>query len=126
MFNLLHVRQILVLSFLRNSEVVITNKPTDLFIVDVRGETPRQLVSRDASFSPDGEWIVYSSDEDELDLANIFVIPVAGGDSIKVTDWAGYDGAPSWLPDGNCIVFESYAGDPDDSPGTTLWLFDAP
>jgi TolB protein len=80
----------------------------------------------DASFSPDGDWIVYSSDEGELDLANIFIIPTVGGDSERVTEWAGYDGAPSWSPDGSRIAFESYAGDPDDSPGTTLWVVDAP
>lgn len=80
----------------------------------------------DASFSPDGQWIVYSSDEDELDLANIFIIPITGGDSVRVTNWDGYDGAPSWSPDGSRIAFESYPGDPDDSSGTTLWVVDAP
>ena len=80
----------------------------------------------DASFSPDGDWIVYSSDEGELDLANIFVIPAVGGDSIRVTEWAGYDGAPSWSPDGAKIAFESYPGDPDGCPGTTIWIVDAP
>jgi TolB protein len=80
----------------------------------------------DASFSPDGEWIVYSSDEGELDLANIFVVPTGGGTSQRVTDWDGYDGAPSWSPDGSKIVFESYPGDPDESEGTTIRMIDSP
>jgi TolB protein len=80
----------------------------------------------DASFSPDGDWIVYSSDEGGLDLANLFVIPTVGGESIRITEWDGYDGAPSWSPDGSKIAFESYDGDPDDSPGTRIFVIEAP
>ncbi len=60
------------------------------------------------------------------ELANLFVVAVAGGASTRVTHWAGYDGAPAWSPDGLELAFESYAGDPDESPGTTLCLIDAP
>lgn len=79
----------------------------------------------DASFSPDGLHIVYSSDTGGLDLARLHVIPSAGGTPIAITDTDAYDGAPSWGPTG-VIVFESYSGDPDDSPGTVLFLIDAP
>jgi TolB protein len=80
----------------------------------------------DASFSPDGRWIVYSSNEFELEFANLFIVPVSGGDAVRLTHYEGYDGAPSWSPDGNKIAFESYPGDPDDSSGTTLWIIDVP
>lgn len=80
----------------------------------------------DPSFSPDGQFVVYSSDEGGLDFANLFVISVDGGESTRVTSFDGYDGAPSWSPDGSQIVFESFPGDPDDSSGTTLWIIDAP
>jgi TolB protein len=80
----------------------------------------------DASFSPDGEWIVYSANQGGLEFANLFMTPVAGGPSIRVTHYPGYDGAPSWSPDGQTIVFESYPADPDDGPGTTLWMIDVP
>lgn len=103
----------------------------DIFVMNDDGTGVEQVTDgpgdkTDASFSPDGDWIVYSSDEGELDLANIFVIPVTGGDSVQVTDWDGYDGAPSWSSDGSQIAFESYPGDPDECPGTTLWIIDAP
>ncbi|MFH2008602.1 MAG: hypothetical protein ABI333_18590 [bacterium] len=78
----------------------------------------------DASFSPDGRHIVYSSSAG-LAYANIFVISVDGGSPVRVTDYDGYDGAPSWSTPGR-IVFESFPGDPDDSAGTTLWVIDAP
>ncbi len=81
----------------------------------------------DPSFSPDGSRIVYSSNETGgAGIANIFVVPAAGGASTRVTRFSGYDGAPSWSPDGAKIAFESSSGDPDGSAGTTLWVIAAP
>ncbi len=103
----------------------------DIWVMNDDGSNAEKVTTgggdkTDASFSPDGDWIVYSSDENELDLANIFIIPTTGGESIQITEWDGYDGAPSWSPDGSKIIFESYPGDPDDSEGTTLWIIDVP
>jgi len=80
----------------------------------------------DATFSPNGVWIVYSSNNETLDYANIFIKNLTTGQLIQVTDYAnGYDGAPSWGTN-NKIVFESTVGEPDTSPGSTLWTIDAP
>ena len=102
----------------------------DLWVMDEDGSAFGKVTTgsgdkTDASFSPDGQWIVYSSDAGELTLANIFVVSIDGGDPIRVTHWDGYDGAPSWAST-NQIAFESYFGDPDDSTGTTLWVIDVP
>jgi TolB protein len=103
----------------------------DIWIMNSDGTNHRKVTSgsgdkTDASFSPDGQWIVYSSNEFGLGFANLYIAPVSGGIAIKLTHYEGYDGAPSWSPDGKKIVFESYPGDPDDSLGTTLWIIDVP
>jgi len=109
----------------------VENGQWDLWVMNADGSNLHQITTgtgdkTDASFSSDGEWIVYSSDEGELEFANLFIIPVSGGASIRVTDYSGYAGAPSWSPDGSQIAFEASPGDPDDSAGTTLWLVDVP
>lgn len=78
----------------------------------------------DASFSPDGRMIVYSSGVAGTDYANLFIAPVAGGPAVRLTRFRGYDGAPSWSPDGKRVIFESFPGDPDGSEGSTLFMID--
>lgn len=86
----------------------------DLFTMNSDGTGIQQVTTNlgsdtDASWSPDGQWIVYSTDHGGLDVPNIFVIPAAGGDPIRVTTTAVHeDAAPSWSPDGQWIVFESH------------------
>ncbi len=60
----------------------------------------------DASFSPDGTHIVYSSDHGGLLTANLFMIATTGGTPVRITNSDAYDGAPSWSADGR-IAFES-------------------
>lgn len=103
----------------------------DLRLTDPQGAQHQALTAgpgdkTDASFSPDGRWVVYSSTEHGEDTANLFIVPVAGGDSVRLTYFAGYDGAPSWSPDGRQIAFESYVGDGDDGMSTSIWTIAAP
>ncbi|MEO6190954.1 MAG: hypothetical protein ABIO44_11915 [Saprospiraceae bacterium] len=88
----------------------------------------------DASFSPDGKYIVYSSNQGGEKIANIYIISVSGGVSKRVTNYEGYDGAPSWSADGKKIIFESSSNEldkpslwaPYDSRGTSIWIIDSP
>ncbi|MBN1597019.1 MAG: PD40 domain-containing protein [Bacteroidales bacterium] len=77
----------------------------------------------DACFTSDGAYIIYSSDAD-LEYANIYRISVNGGTPVRLTNYDGYDGAPSISSDGSKLVFESYGGDPDDSDGTKIWMLE--
>ncbi len=103
----------------------------DLWTMTPSGSNHRKITTgpgdkTDASFSPDGKWIVYSSDEGKLDYANLFIIPSGGGEPVRLTTHSGYDGAPSWSPDGRRIAFESAPGDPEESNGTSLWQIAVP
>ncbi len=98
----------------------------DIWLMAPDGTGQRQLTTgegdkTDASFSPDGKWIVYSADEGELEFANLFILATDGGQPIRLTTFDGYDGAPSWSSDGRYISFESAADDPDEAGATTLW-----
>ncbi|MCX6334681.1 MAG: hypothetical protein NT092_10315 [Bacteroidia bacterium] len=58
----------------------------------------------------------------DLEFANIYKVLIEGGSPERLTNYEGYDGAPSVSSDGNKLVFESYGGDPDDSDGTCIWI----
>ena len=77
----------------------------------------------DASFSGDGQFIVFSSDFD-VDIANIYKITSDGNELTKLTNFAGYDGAVSISSDNSKLVFESINDDPDECSGTKIVLLD--
>lgn len=102
----------------------------DIYTMDPDGDDIQQVTTSpasdtDAAWSPDGRWIVYSSDDGGLETPSLFIIHIDGGQSLQVTDdEQHYDGAPSWSPDGAWIAFESHVGE-DDVP-TQLWMIAAP
>ena len=79
----------------------------------------------DAVFSNDGQSIIYSGENENVVLSNIYSISSDGRDlAQRITNYDGYDGAPSISGDGLTIVFESVSGDPDISAGTAIWMID--
>jgi len=98
----------------------------DIYIIHPDGSNIRKITisdssDTDASFSPDGKWIVYSSDYGSLEMPNIFVISTSGGTPIRITNSVtNEDGAPSWSPNGKWIAFESHQGSDEEKPAT-LW-----
>jgi len=103
----------------------------DIFTIRPDGSGLRRVTASpssdtDASFSPDGRWIVFSSDFGGLPVPNLFVVPVTGGMPVRVTrNDTNEDGAPSFSPDGRWIAFESHPGQDEDTP-SSLWRIEAP
>ena len=88
------------------------NDQWDLWIYEIRSRKHRKLTAgagdkTDATFSPDGGFVVYSADSADSPYANLYAIPVSGGRPVQITTAGVYDGAPSWSPDGKLIVFET-------------------
>jgi TolB protein len=94
-------------------------KSDDLWQIAPDGSDIQAVITAPSSDtgSPDGRWIVFSSDYGGLSVPNIFVIPVSGGQPAQVTfSDVDADSAPSWSPDGEWIAFESRLDGAEDTP----------
>lgn len=83
----------------------------DIFVANPDGSGLRQLTDEpgydaEATLSPDGSRIVFTSDRDgDLD---IYVMDFDGSDVVRLTDQPGYDGGPFFSPDGTNIVYRAH------------------
>lgn len=83
----------------------------DIFVADVDGSNLRQLTTEpgydaEATFSPTGDRIVFTSDRDgDLEL---YSMAPDGSDVRRLTDRIGYDGGAFYSPDGTKIVWRAH------------------
>jgi dipeptidyl aminopeptidase/acylaminoacyl peptidase len=88
---------------------------TDLVLVDVATKAQRVLTFGRRSvgsprWSPDGTHLAYTASVDGR--AQIFVLPLAGGDSRQVTRAATGVQTFSWRPDGQAIAYHAFDEEP--------------
>lgn len=89
----------------------------DVFVADTSGALVAQLTDvegydAEATFSPTGERIVFTSDRDgDLDL---YSMAPDGSDVRRLTDRPGYDGGAFYSPDGGRIVWRAHYPDTDE------------
>ena len=57
-------------------------------------------------WSPDGEWLAFTSKRDTKS-AQIWLLPTRGGEARQVTDLENDVSSPSWAPDSRRLVFTS-------------------
>ena len=85
--------------------------PFDLFTSNLDGSDRRRLTSfgvytAEATLSPDGRTIVFTSLKDgDLD---IYTMHVDGSNLRRITSTPGYDGGPFFSPDGKQIVYRAW------------------
>ena len=110
----------------------------DIYTIAPDGSGLRAVVNSgkgeasDASFTPDGRYIVYSGDGNgSLDNSGLWAFPSAGSPGsvppIRIgATRMSYDGAPSVSRDGKWVAFETFNGDPDGSAGTRIEILAMP
>ncbi len=86
---------------------------SDLWIAPTDGSAaPRKLTftrggESGATFSPDGKWLAFSAKRDGDDAAQIYLLPLEGGEAKRVTSISTGAESPRFRPDGKAILFES-------------------
>src|SRR5579864_3348008 len=99
-----------------------TKSSSDLWIVPTDGSAPpRRLTSTKAAesgaaFSPDSTRLAFSTHREGDEVDQIYVLPLNGGEALRVTSISTAASQPKWRPDGKAILFESrvYPGAMDD------------
>ncbi len=87
----------------------------DVFVANTDGSNLRQLTTEDgydaeATFSPAGDRIVFTSTRDgDLDL---YSMAPDGSDVRRLTDRPGYDGGAFFSPDGSQIIWRAHYPEP--------------
>ena len=87
---------------------------SELMIAGADGSNPRKLVpgteiDYNASFSHDGQWVVFTSDRSGS--ADIFRVRVDGRDLERLTDSRAFDDQAALSPDNRALAFVSSRGD---------------
>src|SRR5499433_4318953 len=95
----------------------------DLFIAKADGTSERKLLSNsgfdyNASFSPDGKWIVFTSERNGS--ADIYRVHVDGSGLERLTDDPAYDDQAALSPDGKQLAFVSSRG----TGSADIWVLD--
>ncbi len=82
----------------------------DIFMADLDGKIVKQLThskgyDAEATLSPDGNQMIYTSDKDgDIDL---YIMNLSTGAEKKITDMLGYDGGAWFSPDGTKIIWRA-------------------
>ncbi|MGB7729982.1 MAG: S9 family peptidase [Candidatus Acidiferrum sp.] len=82
----------------------------------------------DFNFSPDSKEICYTAVTDKVEAistnGDLFTVPVAGGESKRITTQPGFDGNPVYSPDGRYIAYHAQLTAAYESDRWRVMLYD--
>jgi dipeptidyl aminopeptidase/acylaminoacyl peptidase len=118
-------------------------KRSHLFVIPADGSTtPRDLTPGanydvppderggpgDLNFSPDSKEICFTAVTDPVEAistnGDLFIVPVAGGESKRITTNPGFDGGPAYSPDGKYIAYHAQLKPEYESDRWRVMLYD--
>jgi tricorn protease len=96
----------------------------DLWVANENGSGVQRLTDNAARdvfprFSPDGNWIAFSSNREGN--YDVYVVPATGGKPRQLTFHSADDNVVNWSPDGKKILFTSSRGNGAFPSVSTLW-----
>jgi len=111
----------------------LAHERTHLWRVDSRTGKAVQLTDHavydeaQPSWTPDGKWIVFSSNRTPdpdvtFDRQDVYVIPASGGEMRQVTTMIGEKRWPVTSPDGKWIAFFGHEGEGNDWKNSRLYI----
>lgn len=93
---------------------------SDLWLVPAEGSAPPRRITSSKSaesdpvWSPDSRSLAFSAKREGDEVAQIYVLPMGGGEARRVTASPAAAVRPQWRPDGQALLYESAI-----YPGTT-------
>ena len=89
---------------------------------DVRGD------ENDLNFSPDGSELCFTAVTEKIEAistnADLFTVPVGGGEPKRITKNPGFDGNPVYSPDGKFIAYHAQITNGYEADRWRVWLYD--